>query len=206
MRLSVAVLITLVARFAEAQDLGQLGPVYPIAEQSLLEQIRERLLAKERTGELSALSQRMIQQSRDRIIHPSPVSGLLTSDSTRTHYVDLTFTLQRNISDAQGRLLFPAGTRTNPLDVVGLSRRLLFFDARDPRQLNLAASLLAERPAKTRPVLVGGSYLDLMKAWKIPVYFDQQGILVKRFGIRQVPALVYQEGRRLRVDELGVQP
>lgn len=206
MRLSVAMFILLVARFVEAQDLGQLGPVYPIAEQSLLEQIRERLLAKERTGELSALSQRMIQQSQDRIAHPLPVPGLLTSDSARTHYVDLTFTLQRNITDAQGKLLFAAGTRTNPLDVVGLSRRLLFFDARDPRQLNRAISLLAERPARTRPVLVGGSYLDLMKAWKIPVYFDQQGVLVKRFGIRQVPALVYQEGRRLRVDELGVQP
>jgi len=36
------------------------------------------------------------------------------------------------------------------------------------------------------------------------VFFDQQGLLVRRLGIRQVPALVTQEGKRLRIDELKV--
>ncbi len=36
----------------------------------------------------------------------------------------------------------------------------------------------------------------------VPVYYDQQGTLTRRFGIRQVPALVSQEGSRLRIDEV----
>jgi len=37
-------------------------------------------------------------------------------------------------------------------------------------------------------------------------YYDQQGVLTRRLGIAQVPALVSQEGKRLRVDELEVTP
>ena len=55
-----------------------------------------------------------------------------------------------------------------------------------------------------KPILTGGSYLDLMQAWQLPVYYDQLGMLTRRLGIRQVPALVSQEGKRLRIDELEV--
>jgi conjugal transfer pilus assembly protein TraW len=101
-------------------------------------------------------------------------------------------------------LLFAAGTRKNPLEVVSLSKRLLFFDARDQRQVARARELIASYGGKVKPILTGGSYLDLMKAWRVAVYFDQQGTLTRRFGIRQVPALVSQEGQRLRVDEMGL--
>ena len=45
-----------------------------------------------------------------------------------------------------------------------------------------------------------------MQSWGVPVYYDQQGRLTQRLGIAQVPALVSQEGRRLRIDELEVAP
>ena len=47
-----------------------------------------------------------------------------------------------------------------------------------------------------------GSYLELMRRWKRPVFFDQQGTLTDKLGIRHVPALVSQEGKRLRIDEI----
>jgi conjugal transfer pilus assembly protein TraW len=99
-------------------------------------------------------------------------------------------------------VIVPAGTRSNPLDVVTLTRQLLFFDGRDPDQVLLARAKLTELGGRLKPVLVGGSYLDLMRAWQVPVYFDQDGALVRRLGITQVPALVAQDGKRLRVDEL----
>ena len=46
------------------------------------------------------------------------------------------------------------------------------------------------------------AYLDLMQAWRRPVYFDQHGRLTRQFGVTQVPALVSQDGARLRIDEL----
>ena len=126
------------------------------------------------------------------------------TETARSFYFDPSFTLDRNILDAQGHLLFAAGLRKNPLEVVSLSKHLLFFDARDRRQIARARELIASYQGKVKPILTAGSYLDLMKSWRTPVYYDQQGVLVRRFGITQVPALVSQEGMRLRIDELEV--
>lgn len=190
---------------AHATDLGVIGPVYPIDEPHLLDFIRQRLQEKERSGELKKLEEQARARGADAVVHPKPVAGIKPAETARTFYFDPTFTLDRNVFDDKGNLLFAAGTRKNPLEVVALSKHLLFFDARDKRQVTRARELIAfyrGRKVPVKPVLVGGSYLDLMKSWRTPVYYDQQGLLTRRLGITQVPAIVSQDGLRLRIDEL----
>ena len=189
---------------AQAANLGTIGPTYPVAEKNLLDVIMARLRAKEASGELK----RHEQEARDRaayaVNNPRPVDGLRRAQAARTFYFDPTFTLQSNIVDSTGAVLFPAGTRKNPLEVVSLSKHLLFFDARDPGQVTRARELIEHYQGKVKPILVGGSYLDLMKRWNKPVFYDQEGALVRKFGIAAVPAIVSQEGQRLRIDEVPV--
>lgn len=189
---------------AGAVDLGTIGPTYEIGEPHLLAFIEQRLRDKERSGELQRLAEAARARGIDTVRQPPAVEGVRTTERPRTFYVDPSFTLDRNITDPQGRLMFAAGTRKNPLEVVSLSRHLLFFDARDPRQVKHARELNRRYAGRIKPILTGGSYLDLMKAWRVPVYYDQSGNLTRRFGIRQVPALVSQDGLRLRIDELGL--
>jgi len=187
-----------------AADLGTLGPTYGIAEPHLLDFIGQRLRDKERSGELQRLMQEAQSRGIDAVRQPRPVAGLRATQTARSFHVDPSFTLDRNIMDGQGRLLYAAGTRKNPLDVMSLSRRLLFFDARDRRQLARARELIARHEGRLKPILTGGSYLELMQAWRVPIYYDQQGTLTRRLGIEQVPALVSQEGSQLRIDELAL--
>ena len=86
--------------------------------------------------------------------------------------------------------------------VTNASSHLLFFDGRDSRQRDQARRLIAHYEGRVKPILVAGAYLDLMQAWRRPVYFDQHGRLTRQFGVTQVPALVSQDGARLRIDEL----
>ena len=191
---------------ARAMDLGVIGPTYEISEPHLLQMIEQRLREKERSGELGRLEAQVRERGIATVKNPPPVTGLRATETVRTFYFDPSFTLDRNLLGAQGELLFAAGTRKNPLEVVSLSRHLLFFDARDPRQVGRARQLIALYQGRVKPILVGGSYLDLMQSWHVPVYYDQQGLLTRRLGITQVPALVSQEGLRLRIDELAVSP
>jgi conjugal transfer pilus assembly protein TraW len=85
---------------------------------------------------------------------------------------------------------------------VSLSQALLFIDARDTAQIKRASGILDERGGKLKVILTGGSYLDLMHRWKRPVFFDQQGTLTEKLGIRHVPALVTQDGKRLKIEEI----
>ena len=187
---------------ARAEDLGKIGPTYPIAERHLLDHIMSRLREKERTGELKKFEQLAKERATQSVNNPTPVPGLVRTQAARTYYFDPTFVLDRNVVDENGALMVPAGTRKNPLEVVSLSKHLLFFDARDQRQVARARELIDVYQGRVKPILVGGSYMDLMKAWKLRVYYDQEGVLVRKFGITAVPAIVSQEGQRLRIDEV----
>lgn len=189
---------------AHAESIGTIGQTYPIGEESALTMIMNKLRQKERSGELQRLQELAQARATQTVRSPKPVPGLSRAATARTYYFDPTFTLDRNITDENGQLLFAAGLRKNPLDVVSLSKHLLFFDARDPRQVARAKELIETYQGRVKPILVGGSYLDLMKAWNRPVFYDQEGALVRKLGIQAVPAIVSQEGSRLRIDEVAI--
>ncbi|MQA40591.1 type-F conjugative transfer system protein TraW [Rugamonas sp. FT29W] len=190
----------------QARILEPIGPVRPLAEPDLLEQIQQRLAEKARSGELAALQQQASQATLAALRTPAPVAGLVTDSKAHTSYVDPSYVLERDIVDAGGQILFGRGMRVNPLDALAMPGQLLFFDARDARQLKLAATLLAHNDHPIKPVLVGGSPMELSRLWRRPVYFDQTGALAKKLHIVQVPAMVTQDGKRLRIDAYGVQP
>lgn len=185
-----------------AADIGTVGPTYEIAEPDLIEVIKSRLERMARTGELA----RKQSEYRDRVVQgiesPKSITGIRPTQSPRTFHVNPAMVLARDIRDSTGQLLFAKGTQVNPLELVSLSKRLVFFDGGDSRQVAFAKQALGSAGAGTKPILVGGQPLKLMRSWKRPVYFDQGGTLVKRLGIQQVPAIVSQDGKRLRIDEV----
>lgn len=191
--------------FGYAENLGKIGPTYPIQETSILELIQQRLREKERTGELKKLEDQIRAKGVDAVRNPQPIPGIKATETAHTFYYDPTFVLEHNILDEKGRVMFPVGTRKNPLEIVSMSKHLLFFDGRDKRQVARAQELIKRYNGKVKPILVGGSYLNLMKAWQIPIFYDQHGVLTRRLGISSVPAIVSQEGMRLRIDVLALQ-
>jgi conjugal transfer pilus assembly protein TraW len=186
-----------------AEDLGTLGQTYAIEEPHLLRYIEQTLRDKEKTGELASLEEQAKGRVIESIRNPKPLGGIRPTQTARTFYFDPSIKVEQNITDDKGNIIVPAGTIKNPLEVVSLSKHLLFFDGTDREQVRYARTLIDHYNGKVKPILVAGSYLDLMKAWQRSVYFDQQGVLTTKFGITQVPALVSQEGLRLRIDELS---
>lgn len=186
---------------AAAQDLGVIGPVYPIAEPSLLEVILTKLREAGANGALARLQREAQAKVTRATQEPAPVAGITKTARARSFYYDPSIVVPYAITDADRRVIAVPGTKLNPLDTVSLSRELLFIDARDAAQVARAAQLLEERGGKLKVILTGGSYLELMRRWKRPVYFDQRGVLTEKLGIRHVPAIVSQEGKRLRIDE-----
>ena len=187
---------------AKAEDLGVIGPVHPISEPSLLDFIQFRLRELVASGGLDRLQTASRERLRRQMEDPTPVAGLTRTARPRSFHFDPSIEVPYPIADADGRLIAAPGSRVNPLEVVSLSRPLFFFDARDEEQVVRARQEFDERKGRVRLILIGGSYLELMRRWREPVYFDQQGLLTTRLGIRQVPARVTQDGARLRIDEL----
>ena len=193
---AIAAVAVLASHCAHARDLGVIGPVYAIAEPSLLEVIQTKLRQMQANGDLSRLQRESQARIQREVEQPAPVPGITKTTRARSFHFDPSIEVPYPITDAEGRVIVAPGTRVNPLDTVSLSRPLLFIDARDPTQLDQALK------GQVKLILTGGSYLDLMRRWKLAVFYDQQGHLTTQLGIRHVPALVTQDGKRLRIDEL----
>jgi conjugal transfer pilus assembly protein TraW len=182
----------------------QIGPVHPIVEPDMLKEIQRVLREKERTGELAKLQKEAVERSKRSIENPPPVAGLMRADRYRTFYWDPTYRVPKTIRDTEGNVVAEAGKTINPLDYVSLSKHLLFFDGRDPQQVSKAFAIINHYEGRVKPILVGGPVADLTRQWRRQIYFDQGGTLVHKLGIKRVPSLVTQEGKKLRIDELEV--
>jgi len=187
-----------------ARDYGQQGAVWAIAEPDLLTQIHARLTQLERTGETAKLNEELKRRTIARVNRPEPVAGLAAASVARSWRFDPTITVERDIADNKGRVIVAAGTRVNPLDTVPLRAPLIFLDGDEPGQI--AWALRRYGASRAKLILVKGAPLELMKARQRRFYFDQGGTLVKRFGIRAVPASVEQQGRVLVITEEVVKP
>jgi conjugal transfer pilus assembly protein TraW len=188
--------------FSLASDLGVVGPTYQIAERDLIEVMKGKFLQMEKSGDLAKLQSSYQKQIVSAVEKPKPVPGISNTETARTFYVDPTWTLDRNVVDEKGQVLFPAGTRVNPLEYARLTQTLLFFDQRERSQVAFAKRFLTEAKARVKPILVGGEPMKLMRQWKREVFYDQGGVLSRKFLLQQVPALITQDGNRLRVDEI----
>jgi conjugal transfer pilus assembly protein TraW len=205
-RLATAFALMVFTLTTLARDLGAVGPVYPIAEPDMLEEITQVLKQKEASGELAKLQRESQSRAQQRVNTPPPVDGLLRTSKALTSWYDPSIVFSQAIVDDRGRTIVPAGSRRNPLDVVTLTKQMLFFDGRDPDQVAMAKVAVDRLGGKVKPILTGGSPMELMKAWQVNVFFDQEGTLVRKLGITHVPAWVSQEGKRLRIDEVVPPP
>jgi conjugal transfer pilus assembly protein TraW len=187
---------------AVALDLGTIGPVYPIKERDLLVVMQDKMRALEKSGELGQIQERYKREVIGSVESPRPVAGIQPTATARTFYIDPSHVLERHVLDDKGRILYPAGTRVNPLDYAPMTKLLLFFDARDKAQIAFAKRFIAETKQQVKPILVAGEPMKLMREWKQQVYYDQGGTLSRRFMLQQTPAIVSQEDKRLRVDEI----
>ncbi len=185
-----------------ADNKAVVGAVYPIAETDIRITMQQRLQEKIQSGEWARWQDRQTQNMFALADRPQPVSELTPAQENKSWLYDPTITLQHDIFDAQGRVQFPAGTRFNPLERVTWTKALLFYNGDDPKQVAWVKKTAEHYHGKVLFILTQGSLSDQRQQLKQPVYFDQGGQLVHRFGMTHMPASVFQDGKQLRVTEI----
>lgn len=195
------VLAVLAPLTAAAGHLGTVGPIYPITEQSALTMITNKLKAKQKSGELARLEKEAIQRSMNSVRNMPPVAGIQRVEKRSSRLIDPTVNYAQGVTTDEGKIVVPPGARINPLDIMAFSKTLVFFDGRDTGQVEAVHRMLLKN-ARVKPILVAGSWLDLSKAWQQQVFFDQRGVLSRRFDIRAVPSVIRQQGRSLLLEEI----
>lgn len=191
-----------------AKDLGTRGVIYPIEEEDPIAIIQKKLKVMEDSGELKQRNLELQKKTRASVERPKPVEGIERASISQVFYYDPTYIVKVDLKDHQGRTFVKKGTKINPLETVTLSQTLVFFDGDDEEQLFwVQEQLTKSTEAKPiRLILINGGPLKLAEKLRVPVYFDQSGILTNKLGIKSVPAIVSQEALRLRIEEIKLPP
>lgn len=196
-----------------AKDLGRMGPTFPIGEVDMLAWIEARLKRFEQNGQLEQMQQEFAQRVKQSVETPPPLA-LSTTTTPKRFLVDPSIVVPKDLTDTQGRVFAKAGTRVNPFDTTTwptnarlpqfeYRHALIFFDARDAKQVAFVEGLEHEKPL--RYILTGGSPNQVAKRFNQRIYFDQQGMLSSKLRIQAVPSLVEQSGKAWQVQEFDVQ-
>lgn len=184
---------------SSARHLGTVGAVYSVVEPDALAEIREaaaRIDLKKAIDQQKKLE--MIKNFRPVDLHPLPAA-----EGDRFFLVDMTYTLDSDIPDGRGGVLYPKGFTFNPLDYVNLTSVLVVIDAGDRRQVDWFKATPYADDYRTRLILSGGDYYDLSEELDRPVFYLMDAV-ARRLQLAVVPSVVRQQDNMLLVREVWV--
>jgi conjugal transfer pilus assembly protein TraW len=196
-----------IAKIAQTKNLGVWGQLFPIEEQDIREFIYQRLNEMEQNGEMTKLNKKFIKNVKEHTLRPTPVFGLTTikePEKPKTFYYDPTYVLTKNIEDHEGNLIAKKGTTINPLDTVKLHGVLFFLDTDDERQIKWALEN-TKKHDYVKFILIKGNIKEAGNKLNDRIYFDQYGLITKQLGIKHIPCIVKQEGKKLQIQEFSLE-
>lgn len=194
--------ITMLLAFASpvaAKYLGTVGTTYPIAEPDALQEIQKKVASVD----WGKIVNKDIVTKKVKEFRPQDLKKLPTAQANRKFIVDLTYTLDQDIPDGKGGVLYPKGYTFNPLDYASLHSVIVVINGNDPVQVDWFMASPYFEDFKTRLILSDGSYYDLTEKFHRPVFYLMEP-MAKRFQLQAVPSVVAQKGRYLEVSEIFI--
>jgi conjugal transfer pilus assembly protein TraW len=171
--------------------LEPVGRTYPIVEQDITKELQQ----KATTIDLDALFNTHNRYQPPNL-HPLPRTA-----SDRVFTVDLTHTLDHDIKDSQGNLLYPQGFTFNPLQHAGLSGGLVVIDGSDLQQVEWFKGSPYFQNQRAILLLSGGYAAEVKQELKSPVYYLTHGIAA-RLQLKAAPSVVVEQDNKLTVREV----
>ena len=181
---------------AEAGEIVRLEPVGPtsaVIETDLVDELRQRAVSVD-------VEQLRHTQAR---YQPANLHALPRAEKDTTTMVDLTHTLEQDVQDANGQVLYPAGFTFNPLRYVSLSGALVVIDGSDPEQVAWFKGSPYGANRRALLLLSGGLAATLRDELGRPVAYLTEDI-AQRLQVRAVPSVVVERDNQLVIREVSL--
>lgn len=188
----------------DINDCGIYGHLFKIKEPSLLDEIYERLHNLQKDGKIEGLQQEFANRAKKKMLKPNSVEGIIKAQKNKSWLYDPSFIQKEAIRDIEDNIIVKANTKVNPLETISFGEPLIFIDGEDEKQINWVMNKTGRKNTNGKIVLTNGSPIRLGNRYRIAIYFDQGGILCRKFNIKAVPAIIMQEGNKLRIKEVKI--
>lgn len=192
---AVVALFLAAPALATVKDLGTVGRTYSVVEPDPLAEIQQ---TSERIKQIQG---KLVDRIKN--YHPTNLQPLPRATTDRTFLVDMTYTLDQDLTDSDGKVIYPKGYTFNPLDYIALPGGLVVIDGNDPDQIKWFEASQYCKNHQARLLLANGQAAGLTEKFKRPTFYLTDDI-AKRLHLDAVPSVVIQKGHKVQVSEFYV--
>jgi len=182
--------------FGVVRNLGVAGETYQVVEPDVVVELKQQAVARNRIKDDAFLE-------RIKNYQPADLHQLPRTAEDRTFLVDMTYTLDRNLIDGDGKVIYPKGYTFNPLDYVSFPGGLMVIDGDDSSQVKWFEKTPYADNHRVRLLLSNGYAFKLIEQLKRPVFYLTDDI-ARRLQLSAAPSLVIQKDDELQVREFFV--
>ena len=184
-----------------AKDLGTVGNVYNIAEKDSLQEMKR--IAKDTNINKMFNKDAVLRKLKSYNPTTKELRSLEPAKADRSFLVDMSYTLDQDLTDGKGTVIYPKGFTFNPLDYVKYPKIIVILDGNSPKQVGWFKQSPYFPDPNVSLLLTDGSYGSLSKGLKRPVFYATPEI-AGVFQIHKVPSIVRQKGNMMEVIEVAV--
>lgn len=179
------------AAFAAMAD-STIGKTFPIAEPSFLDEIKSAAAATD-------WRQWMRRDPENYAAFDS--TDLPSAKKDRSFLFDPTYSLPRDITDENGRVLYAKGTTINVYAKYTFPGRWIVI--RPTSEQFKWLDEVVKPTANDKVLIAGGNVVGVIREHRRKVFILEPHT-IERLGLQAVPSIVQQEGPQLRVQEYAL--
>src|SRR3989304_8356306 len=185
---------------AFAKTVGRSGNIYRIAEPDALKELEDKAASmdlKERIKKEEAAHK--IERYR-----PSNAVSLPPAKKDRISLVDMTYTLEFEIPDGKGGVLYPKGFIFNPLDYIPFSRTIVVLNGAAENEVDWFTASEYFKRTDVVLLITDGTWKDLMHRFKRNAFYLTEPARA-RFRLSYTPSvIVKKDNKYMEVKEIHV--
>jgi len=184
-------------------EILDVGKTYPFAEKDFLQEIQEYIKTHKSQIETKLTKIRKEQIKKVKQFKPKGIDPLTPATRNRVFYPDMTYTLQFDIKDQYGKILYPKGYKFNPTKYVHLSYGIIIINGKREKEIKW---LLKNKNKYLNTIaykvfLTDGSWYEVSQKLKQPVFYCLKEI-EDRFQLQHTPSIIIQKNGEIEVREI----
>jgi len=180
---------------ASAKEIAITGRTFDIAERDALEEIEERVRAVD--------WQKFLKRIKPQEYRPKNLVELPRTRMQQKRLIDMTYTLETDIVNDKGELLYPKGYKINPADFVPFRKTLVVINGQDQEQVKWFEQSDLRNRLDVSLFLSAGDSMDIARKLGRPTYYATLP-LIGRFQIQTVPSVIRAKEGLMQIEEVYV--
>lgn len=192
-RALLSTLLVAASLSASAGEVARQGKMWPVTERDMREVIMEQVAQVDRKA-----IQKELKKSVNAFLDSRPDYGLPAPQRSATKWLDLTWTLPEDLVIPEKRpdgglamrVLYPKGTKVNPVVANRPRDALVFFNGNNKRQVAAVKAFVKNNPERYVLIETAGNPDKVSVSMDRPVFHAERQLL-ERFAITHVPAVVF---------------